>query len=611
MLGLFAQPLTSLFSSTAAAILASPPSSPALPEAFSRLHLQLELFLSLNSQDIPEFFEDHMADWFRPFQQLLPFASPAAGGGGGDASDDAEESVVDRCKSLVCEIVNLYAMRYEEQFSSWVSSFVELVWQLLSRLSSSPQYDHLVSTSIRFLTSVSSKPFNKHLFSSPAALSTITQQIIIPQIKLRPSDVAIFHGDPAEWVRRDIEGSDVDTRRRVTVDLIRGLLVSFESELTELMKGYTAQLIASYADSRGERWLDKDAAIYIILALSSKGVTRSRGITKTNPYIDLSSFFSTQILAELQQPGGAGAGREGAALSQQHQPILQADSIRFIAAFRSQLNAQQLLTILPLLITHITSPHYVVHTYAAYAVERILTVRNDSGAPVISQADFFPFAQAALVALFRTMSEHEESRENEYLMRCVLRVVSLHQKDVIAIVGLLIDKLTAIVLAVSQNPTHPNFNHAVFDTYAAVIVNVCNASPASVNEFEAALFPLFQSILTSETAADFSPYIFQILSLLLERRPDVSPQYRAVYPSLLYPALYENTGNIPALVRLLSAYLSKHKASPASPVERLPQVLGIFQKLLSNRRQHLLAVDLLLSIVDCLQWAELEPFTWS
>ena len=598
VLDMFAAPLTALFAQTAATILNQQPATVTTPATlvalFEELSLVLDLFLSLSSQDIPEYFEDHLADWMVPFQSLLTHTPPTAQPLISTRSVADDESLPDHCKSSICDILHLYAARYEEQFNPYVATYVQLVWTLLVSLSASTQHDHLVSTSIKFLTSIASRPFNKALFAQPGALATITQQIIVPQIKLRDADVELFEDDGEEWVRRDVEGSDIDTRRRVTVDFIRGLLVSFESELTELMKGYVGSLIQSYSAAPAANWRDKDAAIYIILALSSKAATRSRGITQTNPYIDLGSFFQSQILAELQSP-------DTAAL-----PILKADAIRFIAAFRSQLSSAQLLSLLPLLITYVKSRYFVVHTYAAYAIERILTVRNDAGVGLISKADFAPFAQPALEALFNTLESSAMSRENEYLMRCVVRITALAQEQLLPYIALVLQKLTAILQRIAANPTHPRFNHAVFDTYASLISAVCASNPQAVDAFEQALFPVFQTILGGEASAEFGSYIFQLLALLLECRPDVSDHYRAIYPSLYTPSLYDNLGNIPALTRLLCAYIAK--PSLKLTADSVQQPLGIFQKLLSNKRQHLYALDLLCALTDSLRANELEPY---
>lgn len=59
--------------------------------------------------------------------------------------------------------------------------------------------------------------------------------------------------------------------------------------------------------------------------------------------------------------------------------------------------------------------------------------------------------------------------------------------------------------------------------------------------------------------AEFLPYVFQILSLLIDHHPEgkVADTYMALFPHLMAPALWERPGNIPPLVRLLQAYIEK------------------------------------------------------
>jgi len=65
--------------------------------------------------------------------------------------------------------------------------------------------------------------------------------------------------------------------------------------------------------------------------------------------------------------------------------------------------------------------------------------------------------------------------------------------------------------------------------------------------------------------AEFVPYVFQVMSLLLEIHVDSIPSsYMALFPHLLQPALWERAGNIPPLVRLLQAYLEKGASTIAS-----------------------------------------------
>lgn len=55
-------------------------------------------------------------------------------------------------------------------------------------------------------------------------------------------------------------------------------------------------------------------------------------------------------------------------------------------------------------------------------------------------------------------------------------------------------------------------------------------------------------------------YVFQIFAQLLEVRPPGTPvpeAYHAIFPPLLTPTFWERSGNVPALVRLLQAYLAR------------------------------------------------------
>ena len=58
---------------------------------------------------------------------------------------------------------------------------------------------------------------------------------------------------------------------------------------------------------------------------------------------------------------------------------------------------------------------------------------------------------------------------------------------------------------------------------------------------------------------EFVPYVFQILSLLLELHNDggVPEPYMALFQFLLVPVLWERPANIKPLVRLLQAYVSR------------------------------------------------------
>ena len=87
-------------------------------------------------------------------------------------------------------------------------------------------------------------------------------------------------------------------------------------------------------------------------------------------------------------------------------------------------------------------------------------------------------------------------------------------------------------------------------------------------------------MLTIVSSAEFLPYVFQILSQLLElhKKDSLGPFYQAILPSLTNSVLWEVQANVPPLVRLLCAYLTKGTQLILSHT-KLEEILGIFQKL--------------------------------
>jgi exportin-2 (importin alpha re-exporter) len=50
--------------------------------------------------------------------------------------------------------------------------------------------------------------------------------------------VQVFEINPLEYIRRDAEGSDSDTRRRAAADLVKSLTVKYPAQVTQLCTGY-------------------------------------------------------------------------------------------------------------------------------------------------------------------------------------------------------------------------------------------------------------------------------------------------------------------------------------------------------------------------------------
>lgn len=124
-----------------------------------------------------------------------------------------------------------------------------------------------------------------------------------------------------------------------------------------------------------------------------------------------------------------------------------------------------------------------------------------------------------------------------------MRVILTVRERMLPLVNVCLNRLTAIVQAVSSNPSNPKFNHYVFESIGALIRFICTATPEAAEQFENLLFQPLQVILQNDIA-EFTPYAFQLMSQLLSfhTRAELSDRFKAMLPILVQPAVWLQQG---------------------------------------------------------------------
>jgi len=257
----------------------------------------VSVFHSLIVVDLPEFFEDHSKDYLQLFLELLKFQHEAVTGKG------EQQGPLEQLKGAICECFALYTDKYQEEFQPFLMPVVNAVWTLLVGLSQQEMNDQLVGSGIRFLSSASSTnwPQQQSPFADPAVLSGICEKVVFPNILLRDSDIELFEDNPLEYVRRDMEAADLESRRRSSMDLVKAMGTHHEAKVTEILIGYVKELMAraSQVDPRqAERF--KDACIYLCIAMAVRGQTKREGVTVTNANVNVMDFFTGLVAPELR-----------------------------------------------------------------------------------------------------------------------------------------------------------------------------------------------------------------------------------------------------------------------------------------------------------------------
>lgn len=122
MLLLLQEPLLRFYKETGVAL-----RSPGVPlqqqiQMMTALRYMSRIFYSLNWQDIPEYFEDHIGDWMNEFLSYFSYENPALV----DTDNEDEPDPIDLLQVAIVENINLYAEKYDEEFKPFLQKFTEV-----------------------------------------------------------------------------------------------------------------------------------------------------------------------------------------------------------------------------------------------------------------------------------------------------------------------------------------------------------------------------------------------------------------------------------------------------------------------------------------------------
>eukprot|EP00892_Ulva_mutabilis_P007603 jgi/Ulvmu1/5214/UM022_0007.1 len=278
------------------------------------VRLSNEIVFSLNVYGLSIHMEKYAERWMKVWKAWLEFHDDSL-----KEEDSDVESAEDAVKAQVVQCCHQFLEMQEEDIQAYLSTFMTTIWGLLVSCSSKSGQDNLALAAISFLTTVCRSTHHK-LFASGDTIKQICEGIIIPNVRFRDEDEEAFESNYIEFLRRDLEGSDTDTRRRAACDFVRCLADRFPAETTQIITSYTTQLLQQYAENPAENWITKDIALYMVMALAVKGKTAAAGATTVNSLVDINAFFQQHIVSELTTA------------DINERPVLKADSLRFEAS---------------------------------------------------------------------------------------------------------------------------------------------------------------------------------------------------------------------------------------------------------------------------------------
>lgn len=419
------------------------------------LNLLLKLIYDLSVQDLPPIFEENLAALSGFLHKYLVYDNTVL-----QSNDDDTAGPLEYVKANVLSVLELWIQKYDDEFGPHVNQFIESSWTLLTSIPLDTKYDILASKALHFLTAVVGNNKHAQVFDNQAILSQIVEKVLLPNLTLRESDLELLEDEPLDFIRRDIEGSDSDTRRRASTDLLRALMLKFEAPVSAIALQSIAQHMAKFQENPKVNWKAKDTAIYLYSSLAARGTaTTSHGVTSVYDFANVISFFQEHLAQDLLPATDV-------------VPVLRIDAIKFLYTYRSLIGSDQWQQILPLLVNHLQSSDYIVYSYASITLERVMALSDQAKKPVIGKSNIELIAADLMQHLFSLIKKDESPaklQENEFLMRCIMRVLVVIREGVVSHISIVISNLTHVLAISSQNPSNPRFNYYLFEALGAAI----------------------------------------------------------------------------------------------------------------------------------------------
>lgn len=134
-------------------------------------------------------------------------------------------------------------------------------------------------------------PSQRALFEAQTTLEAFCEKIVLPNMALRTFEEEMFEDDPAEFVRRDLDSSNSETRRQAASDFTKALMEQFEAQITAIVTQYVGAYLAvgpsvytcrsesadlrvqQYAADQLANWKAKDTAVFLLTSIASRGST--------------------------------------------------------------------------------------------------------------------------------------------------------------------------------------------------------------------------------------------------------------------------------------------------------------------------------------------------
>ena len=484
----------------------------------------MSIFYSLNYQDFPEFFEDHLNEWITILNDTLLLPNKT-----GEISNNISPSLrglILKVKAKTLKNINLYYSNYYEDIEKFAQDLCGSVWTLMCKSKTiSDNYSKLMKELLDFFKSGFQMGKINNL--KIEQLNQIFEYIILPNLSLSSKEREDFQENPVEFLKIEFEEYDMSSNKYFSINLLQIINNNFPDVNKMIISPKIIQLLNEYNSDKSKNWNKKLLAINLLFASCIKTFAQRFGVTELNPqssFNDIDNLINEIFIKEFQD--------------YKSPIIIQVYSLKFLSTFRLQITDKNKLgQIILMLIDILNKCGEITQNACLLCLDLIINMkdlqtRKSSTIEIINNDNIFNNLISSLLSFI-------SKNTNIFAMRCFFRALKLTQDQKLQSLAESINtSMDAILKLIIKNPQSDEFNFYFFETCALImkkfeIKSINNASDLSlIKNFQNTLQNDLNLILQNNIT-DILGYSFQLFAFYLYLTNDNNEFYQNILNNIL------------------------------------------------------------------------------
>ena len=484
----------------------------------------MSIFYSLNYQDFPEFFEDHLTEWITILNDTLLLPNKT-----GDLStiNTSLRELILKVKAKTLKNINLYYSNYYEDIEKFAQELCSSVWTLMCKSNKiSDNYSKLMKELLDFFKSGFQMGKINNL--KIEQINQIFEYIILPNLSMSFQEEQDFQDNPIEFLKIEFEEYDMSSNKYFSINLLQIIINNFPDVNKLIIAPKIVDLLNQYNSNKANNWNKKLLAINLLFASCIKTFAQRFGVTELNPqsiYNDIDSLITEIFIKEFQ--------------TYDSPIIVQVFSLKFLSTFRLQITDKNKLgQIILLLIDILNKCGDITQNACLLCLDLIINMkdlqtRKSSTIEIINNNDIFNNLISSLLNFIC-------KNTNIFAMRCFFRALKLTEDQKLQSLAESINtSMDSILKLIIKNSQSDEFNFYFFETCALImkkfeIKNISNNTSdlSLVKNFENTLQNDLNLIL-QDNVTDLLGYSFQLFAFYLFLTNDNNNFYQNILNNIL------------------------------------------------------------------------------